>query len=154
MMRPYDSGDRPSVRGRSRFIGLSAVATLLAVGAARTVHARDTPPQRTRLVLARDLPRMDGRHLRVTATEVNYGPGEASPPHDHDCPVVAYVAVGTVRSQVRGQPEATYRAGDGFYEAPHGAHVVSANASPDAPARFIAFSICDGSAARTGGKRP
>jgi quercetin dioxygenase-like cupin family protein len=90
-----------------------------------------------------DLPRLDGSHLKVTVVEVRYDPGESSPPHSHLCPVIAHVIEGTIRTQVKGQPEAIYKAGESFYEAPNGVHVISANASGKRPAKFIAYFVCD-----------
>ena len=48
-----------------------------------------------------------------------------------------------LRTQVKGEPEAMYKAGESFYEAPNGVHVVSANASETEPATFIAYFVCD-----------
>ena len=86
---------------------------------------------------------MNGSMLRTTLVSVQYGPGDASPPHTHACPVVVYVLKGAVRSQVKGQPERIYRAGESFYEAPGGEHLISANASDRNRARFLAFFVCD-----------
>jgi quercetin dioxygenase-like cupin family protein len=105
--------------------------------------SRDPTAEPARIAFAHALPRIDGSHLRVTMVEVRYGPGESSPPHSHPCPVIGYVIAGTVRSQVKGQPEATYKAGDSFYEAPNGVHIISANATDKRPAKFIAYFICD-----------
>jgi quercetin dioxygenase-like cupin family protein len=44
---------------------------------------------------------------------------------------------------VKGEPEAIYRAGESFYEAPNGVHLVSANASSTEPAKLVAYLICD-----------
>jgi quercetin dioxygenase-like cupin family protein len=86
---------------------------------------------------------MDGGRLRVTVLEVTYAPGGSSPPHRHPCPVVGYVIRGTVRMGVAGQSEVVYRTGESFYEAPNGGHLVSANASRDEPATFLAAFVCD-----------
>ena len=102
---------------------------------------------RARVVTAQELPRMDGGHLKVTLVEVNYGPGEYSHPHSHPCPVIGYVIEGAVRTQVKGQPEAIYRAGESFYEPPNGVHQVSANASDKEAAKFLAYFVCDHEAA-------
>jgi quercetin dioxygenase-like cupin family protein len=99
--------------------------------------------QRARVAFARALPALDGGHLKVTLVEVTYGPGESSQAHSHPCPVVGYVIAGAVRMQVKGEAEAIYRAGDSFYEAPHGVHAVSANASATEPATFLAYFVCD-----------
>jgi quercetin dioxygenase-like cupin family protein len=89
------------------------------------------------------LPPLNGAKLAVDVVQVAYGPGAASTPHSHPCPVVVYVLEGVVRTQVKGQPESVYKAGESFYEAPNGVHLVSANGSSTKPARFLAFFICD-----------
>jgi quercetin dioxygenase-like cupin family protein len=99
--------------------------------------------ERARVALSQALPKLDGTHLMATVVEVHYGPGESSPPHSHPCAVIGYVVEGAVRTQVKGEPEAIYKAGEAFYEAPHGVHVVSANASQTEPATFIAYFVCD-----------
>jgi quercetin dioxygenase-like cupin family protein len=48
-----------------------------------------------------------------------------------------------LRTQVKGEAEAVYKAGESFYEAPNGVHLVSANASKARPAKFIAYFVCD-----------
>jgi quercetin dioxygenase-like cupin family protein len=96
-----------------------------------------------RRVLSQALPAMNGRGLRVTVLEVTYGPGGSSRPHRHPCAVVGSVIAGTLRSRVEGEPEALYRAGESFYEAPNGVHLVSANASDRDPVRFLAYFTCD-----------
>jgi quercetin dioxygenase-like cupin family protein len=99
--------------------------------------------ERARIVLSKGLPTLDGTHLKANLVEVNYGPGEASSPHSHPCAVIGYVVEGTLRTQVKGEPEMTYKAGESFYEAPNGAHLVSANASSTEPAKLVAYFICD-----------
>ena len=96
-----------------------------------------------RTAISRDLPEMDGSRLKATVVEVTYGPGASSPPHSHPCPVIGYVVDGSLRTQVKGEPEAVYQAGESFYEAPNGVHQVSANASDRKPARLLAYFICD-----------
>jgi quercetin dioxygenase-like cupin family protein len=94
-------------------------------------------------VLAQALPKLNGTSLKATLVEVHYGPGEASSPHTHPCAVIGYVAEGALRTQVKGEPEMIYRAGESFYEAPNGVHLVSANASSTEPTKLLAFLICD-----------
>jgi quercetin dioxygenase-like cupin family protein len=106
-----------------------------------TQHAEKR--ERGRIVLAEALPKMDGEHLKATLVEVNYGPGESSEPHSHPCPVIGYVATGALRTQVRGEKEVVYTAGESFYEAANGVHLVSANASQTQPAKLIAYFVCD-----------
>lgn len=109
----------------------------------KTRGADDRAKDRARVALTHVLPRLDGTNLKATVVEVRYGPGEASPPHSHPCAVIGYVSEGSLRSQVQGEQEMTYHAGQSFYEAPNGVHLVSANASSKEPATLIAFFICD-----------
>jgi quercetin dioxygenase-like cupin family protein len=96
-----------------------------------------------RIAISHALPRMDGEHLGIKLVEVIYPPGASSKPHSHPCAVVAYVVDGAIRVHIQGTPEAVYRAGESFYEAPNSAHLVSANASDKEPAKFVAFFTCD-----------
>jgi quercetin dioxygenase-like cupin family protein len=99
--------------------------------------------ERSRVAFSHDLPRLIGDKLSVTIVEVNYGPGESSAPHSHPCPIIGYVLEGTLRTQIKGEPEAIYKAGESFYEAPNGVHLVSANASDKERARLLAYFVCD-----------
>jgi quercetin dioxygenase-like cupin family protein len=101
---------------------------------------RDGP---ARTVAAQSLPALNGDHITVTLVEVTYAPGEGSPAHQHPCAVIGYVIEGTLRTQVSGEREAVYTAGESFYEAPNSAHLVSANASQTVPVRFLAWFTCD-----------
>jgi quercetin dioxygenase-like cupin family protein len=98
---------------------------------------------RARPVYQHSLPKLDGMHLTVFLVEVKYGPGESSPPHSHPCPLIAHVVEGAFRIQIQGEPEAIYKAGESFYEAPNGVHQVSTNASDKEPARLLAYFVCD-----------
>jgi quercetin dioxygenase-like cupin family protein len=98
---------------------------------------------RARVALAHGLPKLDGTHLKASVVEVHYGPGESSPRHSHPCSVVGYVVEGAIRTQIKGEPEAIYKAGEAFYEAPDRIHEVSANASQTESATFIAYFVCD-----------
>ena len=46
-------------------------------------------------------------------------------PHSHPCPVIGYVLEGALRTQVKGRPEAIYKTGESFYEAPNSVHGIS-----------------------------
>jgi len=96
-----------------------------------------------RVAGAHALPPLNGAHVEAKVVEVRYEPGGYSTAHSHGCAVVGYVAEGAIRSQVDAGPEAVYKAGETFYEAPNGAHRVSANASKTEPAKLIAFFLCD-----------
>ena len=120
---------------------LTAVPFVLGQGASLKVHKQTK--ERGRVVFSQDLPRLDGGQLKVSLVEVRYGPGEASLPHSHPCPVIGYVVAGELRTQVKGEPERVYKAGESFYEAPNGIHLLSANASATEAAVFIAYFVCD-----------
>jgi len=121
--------------------GLVAAHFVWSKGA--TYSAQSQAKERARTVLSQPLPKMDGDHLKAVLVEVRYGPGEASLPHSHPCAVIGYVVEGRLRTQVKGEPEMTYKAGESFYEAPNGVHLVSANASSTEPAKLAAYFICD-----------
>jgi quercetin dioxygenase-like cupin family protein len=125
-------------------IGLLLVSGMLAGGLASNKSlSSDEAADRARIVLSKPLPALNGSHLKATLVEVIYGPGESSSPHSHPCAVIGYVAQGTIRSEVQGQPETSYHAGESFYEAPNGVHLVSANASSTEPAKLLAYLVCD-----------
>ncbi len=100
-----------SVRGFCGRCGLPQCASAQSPADA----ARDTTAARARVAFAHALPRLDGGHLEVKLVEVVYGPGQASSPHSHPCPVIGYVTEGALRTQVKGEPEVIYRAGQSFY---------------------------------------
>jgi len=105
--------------------------------------AQGSGDRKVRIAAEQALPQLDGTRLKATLVEVTYGPGAASAPHSHPCPVIGYVVSGELRTQVKGGAEATYKAGETFYEPPNGVHLVSANASKTAPAKLVAIFVCD-----------
>ena len=121
-------------------------ALIAAIPAPPALPASNAPtekPERARVAFSHDLPHMNGDRLKATIVEVNYGPGEFSTAHSHPCPVIGYVLAGALRTQVKGEPEAIYRQGQTFYEAPNGIHQVSANASQTEPTKFLAIFVGD-----------
>ena len=90
---------------------------------------------------ARELPNVPGKSL--IAVEVTYAPGGSYDPHTHakSAFIYAYVISGSVVSQVAGEPERVYKAGESFYENPGVHHVVGRNASKTEPAKFLAVFI-------------
>jgi len=120
-----------------------ALGTHLAWRQTDVSNAESQRRDRARTVMSQGLPALDGDHLKAVLLEVRYGPGEASRPHRHPCAVIAYVVEGSLRTQLQGQPEMIYKAGETFYEAPNGVHLVSANASATEAARLLAYFICD-----------
>jgi quercetin dioxygenase-like cupin family protein len=118
--------------------------SLAGCGAARELaNATVDTTAHAQVVLSHQLPALDGDHLAVTIVEVRYGPGGRSAPHRHPCPVVGYILEGSFQSQVEGEAEHTYTAGQSFYEAANAVHLVSANASRERPLRFLASFTCD-----------
>jgi len=133
-----------------RTFAILAVAILSrAISICPTVAAQvandgpDKAPEQARIAFSHALPRLDGGHLNITVVEVTYGPGESSPPHSHPCAVVGYVIKGALRTRVKGEAEVIHKAGESFYEAPNGVHLISANASAKTPMEFLAYFVCD-----------
>jgi quercetin dioxygenase-like cupin family protein len=81
----------------------------------------------------------------LVAVEVSFPPGGASAPHHHSDSafVCAYVVSGQIASQVEGQPEHIYRAGECWYETPGAHHLISRNASNTEPAKLLAVFVVD-----------
>jgi quercetin dioxygenase-like cupin family protein len=79
----------------------------------------------------------------LVAVEVSYPPGGASAPHHHSDSafIYAYVVSGQIVSQVEGQPEQIYRAGECWYEKPGAHHLISRNASNTEPAKLLAVFV-------------
>jgi quercetin dioxygenase-like cupin family protein len=117
-----------------------AVAALMITGSASM--QQDKGP-RSKTAFTGKLPVLDGQHLTATLVEVTYPPGGVNTPHRHPCPVIGYVLEGAVRMQLKGREEQIYKAGDTFFESPTDVHAVSANASQEEPARFLAYFVCD-----------
>jgi quercetin dioxygenase-like cupin family protein len=138
----------PSTKMRVKQLGtaLAVASTVMAVAlevSARAALVQKAAISQSRVALTQPLPQMDGAHLEATVVEVTYPPGGANATHRHPCPVVGYVLEGALRMQVMGKAQVIYNAGDTFYEAPTDVHQVSANASQDKPARFLAYFVCD-----------
>ena len=133
------------MRGNPKLRFLRTAVLLLLYVPVTRIHspAQHKGHSSSRVAFSHALPALNGEKLAVNVVEVSYGPGEASPAHSHPCPVIAYVIDGEIRSQVKGQPEAVYKAGESFYEAPNGIHQVSANASRTKPAKLLAIFVCD-----------
>jgi len=81
----------------------------------------------------------------LVAVEVSYPPGGASAPHHHSDSafIYAYVVSGQVASQIEGQPEHIYRAGECWYETPGAHHLISRNATKSEPAKLLAVFVVD-----------
>ncbi len=128
----------PARRGPSPAGSGGGVGTWPPRGAADPIRA-----PRVARRLEQPLPAMRGDSLTVTVLEVTYAPGGTSAPHVHPCPVFGYVVAGALRMQFKGHAERVYRAGESFYEAANGGHLVGRNASATEPARLVATFVCD-----------
>src|SRR6201987_6503675 len=72
----------------------------------------------------------------LEAVTVSYPPGAKSGAHHHanSAFIMAYVISGAIRSQVEGEPERVYHAGETWSEAPGAHHTISENARDTQPA--------------------
>lgn len=127
---------------------LAAVAAISALAAGMVVRGagggqKSVAEEIDRDAISQRMPEMDGKNLTATLVEVIYPPGIGSEPHSHPCPVIGYVAEGTIESQVKGQPVETFTAGQTFYEPQNGVHLVSRNPSKTKPAKLLAYFLCD-----------
>ena len=87
-----------------------------------------------------------GQHTvdNVQVKEIMFNPGQRAPRHLHPCPIVGYVAEGSVIYQIEGKPAQTLHQGDAFYEPANTAIARFDNASTDKPLKFIAFYLANG----------
>ncbi|MGE0815529.1 MAG: PQQ-dependent sugar dehydrogenase [Vicinamibacterales bacterium] len=113
------------------------------IAAAAGAAGQKPPDAVAREVFSRALPPLGGAALSARLSEVTYPPGGVSSPHRHPCPVVGYVLEGAIRFAVNGESARVVEAGETFFETLGDEHTVSANASATAPARFLAFLVCD-----------
>src|SRR6478672_153441 len=100
---------------RSWLLALAGAAVIGAqrVSAQTAADSKHDRTVRSRIALAQVLPNLDAGRLQVKLVEVTYPPGGFSAPHTHPFPVVCVIA-GALRVQVKGEPEAIYKAGDSF----------------------------------------
>ncbi|HEY2024592.1 cupin domain-containing protein [Paraburkholderia sp.] len=124
----------------TRRIALPLLAAIGMTFAGASVAA-DNPGDSVKPNFSHVIPNIPGKSL--IAVEVSYPPGGASMAHHHahSAFIYAYVVSGSVVSQVEGQPEHTYHAGESFYEAPGAHHTVSRNASRTEPAKLLAVFV-------------
>lgn len=80
---------------------------------------------------------------RIEVKEIEFKPGQATGLHLHPGPVTGYIAKGTVRFQVEGQPVVILKAGDAFFEPPNIRILHFDNVSTTEPMTFIAFYLLD-----------
>jgi quercetin dioxygenase-like cupin family protein len=76
---------------------------------------------------------------RVEIRQIDLAPSQRTGLHTHPCPVVGYVASGTIRFQVASEAPQLLSAGSAFFEPADRKIAHFDNASAEAPARFVAF---------------
>lgn len=80
----------------------------------------------------------------VDIKEINFEPGQKAGRHYHACPVVGYVAQGSVAFQIEGEEEIEIPAGQAFYEPANATILKFDNHSDTEPMTFIAFYLLNG----------
>jgi quercetin dioxygenase-like cupin family protein len=73
--------------------------------------------------------------------ELNFGPGVSAPEHRHPGFVLGYVVEGQMRSAVNREADQIVPAGGTFFEPTGVLHSAFGSASPEAPARIVAFMV-------------
>jgi quercetin dioxygenase-like cupin family protein len=126
-----------------RLILATGAAILAAASIPALVHGTTEPLETVTPIFERALPNVPGKSL--SAIEVLYPPGAASPAHSHpkSAFIYAYVLSGEVISAVDGEKPRVYRAGESWHELPGAHHRVSKNASPTKPAKLLVIFVMD-----------
>jgi quercetin dioxygenase-like cupin family protein len=114
----------------------TAALTLSMSLAGGTLVAQDAT---LRSLLSKDLIGAPGKEVSMITIE--YPPGGSSPVHTHRAQALVYVLEGSIVLQVRGGTAMTLAPGETFYEGPDDVHIISRNASPTAPAKFLVFLV-------------
>ena len=89
------------------------------------------------------IPNIPGKSM--TVGEVNYAPGQATPPHTHakSAFIFAYVLSGAIESKVNDGETRIYRAGESWSEPPGAIHSICRNASQTEPAKLLTVFVVD-----------
>lgn len=126
----------------SRFFAILSVVAGMLVALSSAAFAADSLDN-IREVFNRPIVNIPGKSM--IAIQVDYAPGEKTPPHYHEKSsfIMAYVVKGAIRSQVEGEPVHVYQAGETWFENPGAHHVISENASETEPARLLAVFVAD-----------
>lgn len=106
---------------------LLATITMASAAVIRATSYNDT----VKTIFSHPISNVPGKSL--VAVEVSYRPGGGSAPHRHSA----------FASQVQGQPERIYRAGESWYETPGAHHLIGRNASNTETAKLLAVFIAD-----------
>src|SRR5215471_18314641 len=87
--------------------------------------------------------RFGQNHQRIEIKQIDFAPSQGTGLHNHPCPVVGYIARGSVNFQVEGEPPKTLHEGDAFFEPPDKTILHFENASDTDLMTFIAFYLLD-----------
>ena len=79
----------------------------------------------------------------VELQRIDFGPGQASPPHLHPCPVIGVVLSGTVAFQLEGGDLKLLQQGEAFYEPADVPIAHFDNASRTEPMSFLAVYLLE-----------
>ena len=80
---------------------------------------------------------------RIEIKQIDFAPRQGTGFHNHSCPVVDYIARGSVNLQLEGEPPKTLHEGDAFFEPPNKTVLHFDNASDTDLMTFIAFYLLD-----------
>jgi quercetin dioxygenase-like cupin family protein len=138
-VRNFDLFKGMQIKTRSTTVLLLATITMAPAAVVPVTTYNDT----VKTNFSHPISNIPGKSL--FAVEVSYSPGGASAPHHHSNSafIYAYVVSGQIASQVEGQPEHIYRAGESWYEMPGSHHLISRNASNTEPAKLLAVFVAD-----------
>jgi len=117
----------------------SLAALALTVCTSAFAHEAGDPSEKVTVLQDQMLKNAPGK--KALMIEVDYKPGPLSIAHKHDGPAMAYVLSGSITSQVKGEKEITYKAGEYWYEPAGSEHLVSKNASATQPAKLLVFMV-------------
>jgi len=82
---------------------------------------------------------IDQQVLNVAVQQITLAAGQTAPKHLHPCPVVGYIASGSILFQIEGEEIVILHEGDAFYEPKNKTILHFDNASKETPVTFIAF---------------
>jgi quercetin dioxygenase-like cupin family protein len=132
------------MENRRTFLGLAAAALLPTGIDAQTAAQTPAPPrpggELARHALTGPLEGFEAVLVQVTVPAGKPGAVPQGPGHRHSGFVVGYVLEGRLRFAINNEPERVVPAGGTFFE-PIGALHSTNGATPDAPARFLAFLV-------------
>ena len=122
-----------------KLLRCSLAALALTVCASAFAHEAGDASEKVTVLQDQMLKNAPGK--KALMIEVDYKPGQASIAHKHDGTAMAYVLSGSITSQVKGEKEITYKAGEYWYEPAGSEHLVSKNASATQPAKLLVFMV-------------